>query len=232
MAARAESISLMDGNNIIWTMVGPFSEDLATGLYAGMIQCIECVNIENPEINNKDYDDPWAIYQYQIHPQLNGTNIKPWDSFIQFGSYYDLGLVNTLNILNRRKNHGRFAIWLMNYNYDDYDREHSCWTFNTPEFIQGLLTMCRAFNVRYDDIIVAAPIDNTGSLDIIGYPLTHIEDYDYEPEEEPEEEPGEDYNYEPEDDFPYKEMGEEQLQDDWDPWIPRTNYDRFFDGEK
>ena len=76
------------------------------------------VDIENPEKNNKIYDNPWAIYDFQIHPQLNGRNVRPMNSFIRFGSNYDLELENTLFSLNNHRNHKRFAIWLENFNYD------------------------------------------------------------------------------------------------------------------
>lgn len=189
MELGAESITLMNGNNVIWTMLGPFSEELAKGLYVGALHSIGLVDIENPEKNNKHYDNPWAIYEFQIHPQINGRNIRPRDSFINFGSNYDLELENTLGRLNNHRNHKRFAIWLENFNYGgNDDTQYSCWNFDTPEFIQGLLTMFRAFNINYSDVIVAAPVDNTGSWDIVGYPLRYLEDYVIEEEEDEEDE--------------------------------------------
>lgn len=67
------------------------------------------------------------------------------------------------------------GIWIFNTEEDDESYWNFIQTNNMPEFMQGFITMCNAFQVDFRNYILSPPFDsNDIEYDLVGY---HVAEY-------------------------------------------------------
>ena len=172
-----DSLSLNRDKVIIWTMTGPFSKYLISGLIiAGnlslwwtktygweylMVEYFENANRQIKERVNNSYD---------ILPDIiTLTNIP----------LYDISHNYTVKVTDLSK----YVIWIFNgYLVDDNENInlYDLYEFNSDndltEFIQGISSMCNAFNLDITKIILACPLHNDNPYYIEDIKLSTLSD--------------------------------------------------------
>ena len=134
-----QTINLRNNNGqLIWSINGPFSRSLALGLFAGGTTCLH---------DAADYS----------HEYFEIPGIGPEDENLKL---FQRGV--PMDELSRTYNTELpYSIWIHNGEHH-YNNLCDLYGFDTilqlREFLQGILTMCHAFHVEHDNVIVGCPI--------------------------------------------------------------------------
>lgn len=154
------SVSLYIEGSLLWTLSGPISGNLVAGIAvmisilinktskSNVIRIINDTYIINISLNDPDSLN-LAFSQYLIADQISLPN---------FNDYHP-----------------------DNYNYGLFIKHHNLYnlyTFSDPEFIQGIITICDAFNVDFRDYVAGMPFkyinQNKIYYAIEGYIITSL----------------------------------------------------------
>ena len=136
----------------IWSLTGKFSNELTNGMI--MAACVGLIKANN-------FDGEYFVV-HSVQP-VQGR----WDFLIQTEPSELLSnLIEAADLsaaTRSRKNtikdyvrDDSYYVWLYNGIRDHCDLVK----FRTPEFIQGVLTMCNAFRLPYQDVILACPLSD------------------------------------------------------------------------
>lgn len=162
--------SIQTRNNHLWSIQRPISNELMNGFMAGAILGLKSsqnysgeyieVHTENEDKEENEYIQP--------------NEITDLPSNLVNKSHVSYDMITRRNTLDKAKRNV-YQIWI--YNGEDYD----LYEFRTMEFLQGLLTMCRAFNLDYDYVILAAPLYNGQYFRIEGIKLPLLPEISNDP---------------------------------------------------
>lgn len=162
-----------EDDKTFWTMNGPLSGDLLAGIITGLKIVLDVVP-ENTDDCRIQIDRVGKILTY------NWTNIYP-DFFIALNEYRTLAKIKNPFIgkyFPDPEHYGWFMKNKPNANPDYEDIEYDLYEFETPEFIQGFISMCNAGQVDFRDYVYGTPF--IYDFDAREYIKYAIEGYDIE----------------------------------------------------
>jgi hypothetical protein len=138
------TLSLISDNNTLWKISDIKSEELLEGLIVTYFSIIGGANKLN--------------YHPQLKLQWDGSIIIDDELDVIFStaklSQYPLEMVTKTISIDTLGNSHKYGIWLEELSKNTY----AFFVFETPEFIQGILTMCNAFQIPSNRIITSLPI--------------------------------------------------------------------------
>ena len=142
------SITFRNNNDqLIWTMNGPFSPPLLIGLLAGGISCTYEI---------ADYNGQYFVLSN------DRQNIRVNHPSNIDNEYTKLTNIPIYQLIRTYNTNSTYSVWIYNGETNDRYLLYDLYGFETiqelKEFLQGVLTMCNAFNVDPDNIIASCPI--------------------------------------------------------------------------
>lgn len=152
-----DSINFIDKyGKRLWSMKGPFSYLLVLGLLAGGIGCLH--NIQGLHQHHFELTTmgPYKLHMKIFHPSRIANNeiIK----LIHISGTLLSRLFGPLDKVSP------YSLYINSYGHPEYDLYAFQTELDLQQFLQGVLTMCNAFNVDPANIIPACPIFQTEEM--------------------------------------------------------------------
>ena len=179
------ALHLKHGNDVLWSLRGEFSENFVVGFLYGALY--------GKLIAGIDYSYTFDFYANRTTYRFENLNY-----FMRvFNDYFvrdaQVAQINKrLTTSNLKFKH--YGIWLRYIDHGDVDAYLA--VFYSLDFLQGLLTSLRAFNINAEQVLLTKPIIDGVMYDVQGlnlldpnayYDATNIRSPELEEEEEEEE---------------------------------------------
>lgn len=142
-------LTLMDGDEEIWSIFRPLGFDCAHGLLLGALSTLILLQEDG---TNRTYD-------YKIHIDTREYSVK--DLLNVHEKIFTVYVHDDPNIIEP----GYLRVWIRagrdyRENFDEWIKYESP---NMDEFLQGFITMCDASNIDYDQLLFDLPEDQNGT---------------------------------------------------------------------
>ena len=184
-----EALTFGHGDTMVWTIQGPLFGDTVAGIMTGLVTLMEemIINGATDDTNHVEF-----LYRTEIEPTPGRKERVLRSVTYSFIDAMDVGLSlhsyivasNTTSDRFPEYHHllnQRYGWWIIDPLYDRtyWEKKYTLFAFDSPQFIQGFISICRGFGVDFRDYIVGTPFKyDRNQREIINY---EIEGYDVEP---------------------------------------------------
>jgi len=147
-----ESIVVNDGTRgvwrILWEIPGPLSGDQTAGLLSALYYMFDHFRAN---YNLQVFEEDTEVVSIYMEDQEELT-VAIGHDYYHFERMMSDEEFNQMN--HRVALLNKYSVWIRDIN--EYNvHSYRLFTFDTPEFLQGFISICQAFQVNYNDLIVS-----------------------------------------------------------------------------